>query len=227
MGIEPNTAVDRTAAMAAIADQVRVCPLCDLAKTRTHAVPGAGSITSEILFIGEGPGQNEDRKGLPFIGRSGDYLEKLLALIGMTRNDVFITNVVKCRPPENRDPTNAEIAICRPYLDSQEALLDPLVIVTLGRFSMGRYFPGGKITQIHGAPKHDGRRSIYPLFHPAAVLRSASLEPTMEADFLRIPALVEEVRQRRAAFPNGFPATIASDEPKEAPAPPPSQMNLF
>ncbi|MDX2163516.1 MAG: uracil-DNA glycosylase [bacterium] len=192
---------DRTAVLEQIAAQVRSCTLCDLYKGRNKAVPGAGTFTPEILFIGEGPGFYEDKQGLPFVGRSGDFLEKMLALIGYTRDQVFITNVVKCRPPENRDPLPTEIVACKPYLDTQESTLDPLVIATLGRFSMARYFPGGKITQLHGKPKFEHNRAYMPLFHPAAVLRNPGLEPQMEAAFRSIPALLDKVRQMRAASP--------------------------
>lgn len=208
-----------------IAGQIRTCPLCDLSKTRKQAVPGAGSYDSEILFIGEGPGYNEDVQGVPFVGRSGDYLEQLLALIGLTREQVFITNVVKCRPPENRDPLPMEITICKPYLDQQEALIDPLVVVTLGRYSMARYFPGGKITQIHGKPRLDVRRAYYPLFHPAAVLRNPNLGSAMEEDFRRIPALVEEMRQRRADAADA-PVDVSPAAPGNQ-EPPTQQLTLF
>jgi len=213
---------ERAAALEAIAEQVRVCTRCALHKGRNKAVPGAGSPHAEILFIGEGPGYNEDKLGLPFVGRSGDYLTELIQSIGLTRDDVFITNVVKCRPPENRDPLPAEMDACRPYLDEQQALIDPLVIVTLGRFSMGRYFPGGKITAIHGRPKYEGDRAYIPLFHPAAVLRNPALEEPMAEDFRRILEVLAEVKRRRAggapAEPAPQPAELAP--PPAAPAPP-------
>lgn len=202
---------DRAAALEAIAAQVQSCTRCALHKGRTRAVPGAGSPYAEIMFIGEGPGYNEDKQGLPFVGRSGNYLTELIESIGLTRADVFITNVVKCRPPENRDPLPDEMNTCRPYLDEQQALIDPLVIVTLGRFSMGRYFPGGKITAIHGRPKYEGDRAYIPLFHPAAVLRNPALEEPMAEDFRLILEVLAEVKRRRAG---GTPG----DTPVEAPA---------
>ncbi|MBE2266747.1 MAG: uracil-DNA glycosylase [Anaerolinea sp.] len=216
-----------------IAAEVRTCTLCDLHKTRTRAVPGAGSYHTEILFIGEGPGFNEDKQGLPFVGRSGDYLEKMFKLIGMSRDQVFITNVVKCRPPENRDPLPYEIDTCKPYLDQQINLIDPLLIVTLGRHSMARYFPGGKITQIHGQPKFENGRGYYPLFHPAAVLRNPTLEPQMEADFRRIPEILAKLRQERAhgatpppsAGDDAPPPPTRTEPPKDDP--PPKQLSLF
>lgn len=202
---------DRVAALGEIAGRVRTCILCPLHKGRTRAVPGAGDPFAEIMFIGEGPGYNEDKQGLPFVGRSGDYLTELIQSIGLTRDQVFITNVVKCRPPENRDPLPVEIDTCRPYLDNQQTLIDPLVIVTLGRFSMARYFPGGKITAIHGRPKYEGTRAFIPLFHPAAVLRNPALEEPMAEDFRRILDVLAEVKRRRAG---GTPG----DTPVEAPA---------
>lgn len=214
-------AEDRAAAMAAIAEQVRTCTLCDLYKGTTNAVPGAGNIQAEIMFIGEGPGFQEDKQGLPFVGRSGALLTKLLGMIGLKREEVFITNVVKHRPPENRDPAPNEILACKPYLDRQIELIDPLVIVTLGRFSMARYFPGGKITQIHGQAKYEDGRAYYPLFHPAAVLRSDNLTPAMEADFRRIPEVIKEVKNRRALKQPDTPPK--QDPPNE----PPRQLSLF
>jgi DNA polymerase len=211
---------ERDEALAAIAVEVRGCTLCALHLSRTNAVPGAGDNHADIMFIGEGPGFHEDRQGLPFVGRSGDYLDELLKMIHLSRDDVFITNVVKCRPPDNRDPLPVEIAACKPYLDQQINLIDPLVIVTLGRFSMARYFPGGKITQIHGKPKIEKGRAYVPLFHPAAVLRNPDLRKEMEADFKRIPVTLEEVRQQRAA---GQPPPAPAGED----APPPQQLSLF
>ncbi|HLU08481.1 MAG TPA: uracil-DNA glycosylase [Oceanobacillus sp.] len=211
---------ERDEALAVIAAEVRGCTLCDLHLSRTKAVPGAGNNRADIMFIGEGPGFHEDRQGLPFVGRSGDYLNELLKMVGLTRNDVFITNVVKCRPPENRDPLPVEIATCKPYLDQQINLIDPLVIVTLGRYSMARYFPGGKITQIHGKPKIENGRAYIPLFHPAAVLRNPDLRKAMEADFKRIPVTLEEIRKQRTDGQK--PPPSAGDD-----APPPQQLSLF
>lgn len=211
---------DRAAALAAIAQRVRVCTLCRLYQGATNPVPGAGDSYAEIVFVGEGPGQNEDRQGLPFVGRSGEYLNYLLNLINLKREQVFITNVVKHRPPDNRDPLPDEIAACKPYLDEQLALIDPAVIVTLGRFSMARYFPGGKITQIHGKPKIENGRAYIPLFHPAAVLRNPDLRPVMEADVNQIPSILEDMRQKRAA--GSKPPESAGDD-----APPPQQLSLF
>ncbi len=224
---------DRVAVLDGIAAQVRICTLCDLYKGRNNAVPGAGDYQAEILFIGEGPGFYEDQKGLPFVGRSGDYLEKMLALIGYTRDQVFITNVVKCRPPENRDPLPDEITACKPYLDSQETTMNPLLIATLGRFSMNRYFPGGKITQLHGKPRIDevAQRAYMPLFHPAAVLRNPTLEPQMQAAFKSIPALLEKIRQMRSGASPATSSSGGSTPPPSTPPPSkdekPKQLSLF
>jgi uracil-DNA glycosylase len=212
---------NRAEQLAEIAAQVRVCTLCRLHQGRTNAVPGAGNPDTEIMFIGEGPGFNEDKQGLPFVGRSGDYLVKLLKMIGLTRDVVFIGNVVKCRPPENRDPLPDEMTACKPYLDRQIEIIDPLVIVTLGRFSMARYFPNGKITQIHGKPKVENGRAYYPLFHPAAVLRNPGLEPQMEADIRRLPELVAQVRAARGEGAKPVEPVSKDDEP------PMQQLKLF
>ena len=136
-----------------LAEQIRTCQRCRLAQTRLQAVPGEGPERAPFLLIGEGPGFHEDRQGRPFVGRSGDLLETLLASIGLGRRDVFIANVVKCRPPDNRDPLPDEIEACRPYLDRQIELIQPKLVITLGRISMARYFPGQSITRIHGQIK--------------------------------------------------------------------------
>lgn len=213
---------DRAAVLTAIAAEVKVCKACRLWQGTTNPVPGAGDPNAEIMFIGEGPGFNEDKKGLPFVGRSGDYLEKMLKLINLNRSQVFITNVVKHRPPDNRDPLPDEIIACKPYLDRQIEVINPLIIVTLGRFSMARYFPNGKITQIHGQPKFEDGRAYYPLFHPAAVLRNPTLEPQMEADFRRILEVMAEVKAQRAK-------SAAKPDSKTEPPPsgPPKQLSLF
>jgi uracil-DNA glycosylase family 4 len=202
-----------------IAAEVSVCTKCDLCKNRTHAVPGEGPSNAKIFFIGEGPGFHEDKQGRPFVGPSGQFLEDLLRSIGLKRSDVFITNVVKCRPPENRDPLPAEIAACNDYLDRQLAAIQPLVIVTLGRFSMAKFFPGEKITAIHGrARKKDGFICV-PMFHPAAGLRTASVKEQLKEDFKKIPAILAEAERLAAASP-----VKAASVPKEEP---PEQMSLF
>jgi DNA polymerase len=183
--------------LAVVAAEVRECTKCPLATTRTRAVPGEGPADAEIMFIGEGPGYHEDRQGRPFVGPSGALLEELLGGIGLRRDQVFITSVVKCRPtpPDNRDPAPGEIASCAPYLDRQIALIDPAVIVPLGRFSLARFLPGQSISKAHGRPVRQGSRIIYPMFHPAFVLRREDMMAAMRAAMARLPALVEEARR--------------------------------
>ncbi len=192
-----------------IADQVRGCPKCELCRTRTNAVPGEGNPRARVMLIGEGPGFYEDREGRPFVGNSGKFLNALLAKAGLAREDVFITNVVKCRPPGNRDPLPDEIAACAPYLEGQIAAIDPDVIVTLGRFSMARWFAGERISKIHGQAKRDGRRVIVPMYHPAAALHQSSLRGAIEEDFERLPKILAEMERSRQS-------EAARDAPKEA-----------
>lgn len=218
---------DRAAALAAIAEQVRACTLCRLYEGTTNGVPGAGSPQAEIMFIGEGPGFHEDKQGLPFVGRSGDYLNYLLDKIGLKREQVFIANVVKHRPPDNRDPLPDEILACKPYLDRQIEIINPLVIATLGRFSMARYFPNGKITQIHGQPKFQDSRAYIPLFHPAAVLRNPELRRGMEADFHRIIEVLAQVKQQRAGSSPPPAAAAAEPPPDDEPPAKLTQLKLF
>ena len=178
----------------AIADRVRACQLCALAGTRKNAVPGVGSPDADIMLIGEGPGHHENEQGLPFVGASGKLLDELLAGIGLNREDVYITNVIKCRPPGNRDPQPEEIDVCRAYLDGQIALIDPRVIVTLGRFSMARWFPGARISTIHGQPKRIGARMVVPMFHPAAALHQPKYRPLLHQDFKMLPGFIAQMQ---------------------------------
>jgi DNA polymerase len=210
---------DNAALLKSLAEEIRACKACRLYEQATNPVPGTGDPTAEVMFIGEGPGYHEDKQGLPFVGQSGQYLDYLLNLINLKRETVFIANVVKHRAPDNRDPLPDEIQACCGYLDRQEQIIDPLVIVTLGRFSMARYFPNAKITAIHGKPKYEERRACLPLFHPAAVLRNPGLRRDMEADFKRIPELVAEMKQRREGTP--------APKPPELPPEPPTQLKLF
>ena len=194
-----------------LAEQVRTCQRCRLAQTRLNAVPGEGPEDAPIVLIGEGPGFYEDRQGRPFVGRSGELLEKLLASIGLTRRDVFIANVVKCRPPDNRDPLPDEIEACRPYLDRQIELIQPRLVITLGRISMARYFPGQSITRIHGQIKWDGATGYVPMFHPAAALRNPQWMAAIRADFVQLARLVAELYPGRS----GQPAHEVSDEAEQ------------
>lgn len=154
-------------------------------------MPGSGPATAEVFFLGEGPGAREDELGLPFVGRSGKYLDQLLEGVGLDRDRVFITNVVKCRPPSNRDPHVAEVEACAPYLERQIRLIQPRLIVTLGRFAMGHFFSDGLISEIHGQPRRVDGTIYLPLYHPAAALYRGSLRSVVEEDFQRIPALLD------------------------------------
>lgn len=188
---------DAAEKLAAIAEEVRGCTLCELARSRTHAVPGEGPPHARVMLIGEGPGWHEDEAGRPFVGNSGKFLTELLAKAGLKREDVFITNVVKCRPPSNRDPLPDEIHACSQYLERQIAAIDPEVIVTLGRFSMAKYFPGERISRIHGEGKKLGRRLVVPMYHPAAALHQGSLRGAIEEDFAKLPKLLADQERER------------------------------
>ncbi len=174
------------------------CSLCRLCESRTNVVPGSGNPNAEIVFIGEGPGKNEDIQGLPFVGASGKFLEEMLGLIGLKREDVFITNVVKCRPPNNRDPEADEIQICTSnYLVKQLQEMNPKLIVTLGRHSMNFFFPGKKISEIHGkkllAKKQNGEMQAFlPLYHPAAALYNGSMREVLKTDFTKIALILKD-----------------------------------
>jgi uracil-DNA glycosylase family 4 len=173
-----------------VAAEVAECTRCMLHHSRKRAVPGEGPVDAQIMFIGEGPGFHENEQGRPFVGAAGKFLEELLASIGMSREQVFIGNVVKCRPPNNRDPLPDELAACRGYLDRQIQAINPKVIVTLGRFSMGRYLPNAKISAVHGQSYHIKGRLIVPMFHPAAALHQPSLKPSVGRDFANLPEII-------------------------------------
>ena len=179
-----------------LAGQIRICTLCRLCESRTNAVPGTGNPHTEVVFIGEGPGKNEDQQGIPFCGASGRLLDELLASIDLTRDKIFITNIVKCRPPANRDPLPDEKAICAPtYLDKQLALIKPKLIVTLGRHALNHFFPDLKISQVHGQPKRFQNQVYLALFHPAVALYNGSMRQTLEEDFLKIPKIITKLDQ--------------------------------
>ena len=207
--------VDVPATLEAIAEEVKVCTDCELCRGRTHAVPGVGDPNARVMLIGEGPGFNEDKQGLPFVGQSGKLLSELLSHAGLAREEVFITNVVKCRPPGNRDPLPDEIAACSNYLDRQIEAINPDVIVTLGRFSMSRWFPGERISQVHGKPRRSGERMIVPMYHPAAALHQRAILPDIQADFRQLPVHLAKVAEERA------------EREKGDPDPEPTQATLF
>lgn len=182
--------------LAEVAAEVNACTLCELHFSRKHAVPGEGPPRARLMFIGEGPGFHENEQGRPFVGAAGKFLEELLSKIGLTREQVFITNVVKCRPPGNRDPRPEEVEICtRTYLDRQIQAINPKVIVTLGRYSMGLFLPNAKISSVHGQALQVRGRLIVPMYHPAAALHQQSLKPVVEADFLKLPELIKQANR--------------------------------
>lgn len=199
--------------LAELYKQVAACKDCGLHIGRVRSVPGEGPENAQIMFIGEGPGYNEDQQGRPFVGQAGMFLESLLKSIGLKRSEVYICNVVKCRPPNNRDPLPEEITACRKYLDRQISLVRPSMIVTLGRFSMAPYFPGESISKVHGQVRRTGERLVVAMFHPAAALHQPRYKTDIEADFKKLP---------------GFLAQLTSMKPAAAPVEPPAaQLNLF
>ena len=199
------TSVERRAALDVIASEVRGCTRCKLAAGRTNAVPGEGSPDTEVVFVGEGPGFNEDKQGRPFVGRAGGVLMEFLGSIEWRRDEVFITNVVKCRPPENRDPEPDEIAACAPYLRRQLEVLDPALVVTLGRFSLGTFMPGTRISQVHGTVRvadpatGAADASVLALYHPAAADRSLDVKRQSFEDIGHAPRALQDSRARRDA----------------------------
>jgi len=202
-----------------VAQEASVCQKCGLHFSRKNAVPGEGPPNAEIMFIGEGPGFYENEQGRPFVGAAGKFLEELLSKIGMKREEVFIANVVKCRPPSNRDPQPDELDACGEYLERQIQAINPQVIVTLGRFSMGRFLPNAKISNVHGQSMQLKGRLVVPMFHPAAALHQPSLRSLVEQDFARLPEMIS----RKAPTPV---VDMVRDVPKE-PKPEPKQLSLF
>ncbi len=204
--------------LAQIAQEVAVCQKCALYHSRKKAVPGEGPADTEIMFIGEGPGFHENEQGRPFVGAAGQFLDELLARAGLKRPEVWIGNVVKCRPPGNRDPLPEELAACNEYLERQIAAINPKIIITLGRYSMAKYMPGAKVSAVHGQMRRAGDRFIVAMFHPAAALHQAALKPAILNDFAQLPKLLE---QARAALKHLLPAQPG--EPQEEP----KQLKLF
>ena len=209
-----------------IASQVSECEKCALHFSRKRAVPGEGPASAKIMFIGEGPGFYENEQGRPFVGAAGQFLSELLTKIGMKREEVFITNVVKCRPPGNRDPLPEELAGCSDYLERQIEAINPRVIVTLGRYSMARFLPMARISDIHGQATVVRGRLIVAMYHPAAALHQPSLRPALEKDFAKLP---EYVVQAERAPKNGNPLPHKPEEPASQPPDKeePKQLSLF
>ena len=204
-----------------VAAEASVCTKCNLCKGRTKAVPGEGNPHAKILFIGEGPGFHEDKQGRPFVGPAGQFLDELLTSINLRRSDVFITNVVKCRPPNNRDPLPEEIEACNDYLDRQINAIKPSVIVTLGRYSAGKFFGKEKISDIHGKARKKGNYVCIAMYHPAAGLHQSTLKDVIRDDFKKIPLIIAEADRLAAESPS---ALIQPDHPQEEP---PQQLSLF
>jgi len=203
--------------LAQIAKEVSACTKCALHRERKKSVPGEGPAIAEIMFIGEGPGFHENEQGRPFVGAAGKFLEQLLAQAGLTRGDVWIGNVVKCRPPGNRDPLPEELSACDIHLEAQIKTINPSIIVTLGRFSMGKFIPGAKISSIHGQIRKVDDRFVIPMFHPAAALHQAALKPAILADFAKLPELLKQARaaQGKSAGDKEEEAQVQKEEPKQ------------
>lgn len=208
--------------MSALSDlhnEICTCVKCPvLVKNRTLVVPGVGAEDAKIIFVGEAPGFNEDKQGEPFVGAAGNFLNELLALIGLKREQIFITNVIKCRPPDNREPLPTEIQNCRPWLESQLALIKPKVIVTLGRFAMESFLPGKSISKVHGQSFKVGNLTFFAMYHPAAALYQASQKEVIKNDFLKLPGILAELKNEAAA-----PVVDAAPPKKEEPR----QMSMF
>ena len=196
-------------ALSELCEQIALCQLCEIAKHRTKVVPGEGAEDAEIMFIGEAPGWHEDQQGRPFVGPAGQFLDQLLASINLKRAQVYIANVIKCRPSGNRDPQPSEIQNCRKWLERQIEIIHPRMIVTLGRYSMAMFFPGKSISKIHGTAQKRDSVLYYAMYHPAAALHQQSLRQAIEADMLKIPPLLAEAK------------TIQETEPQ------PQQLNMF
>jgi DNA polymerase len=193
-----HTKNEALAALEALHQQILVCTQCPLHKGRTHAVPGEGNPNAKVMFIGEAPGEQEDAQGRPFVGPAGRFLNELLALAGLSRDEVFITNVVKCRPPNNRTPTNDEILACRPYLEAQIALIRPSVVCLLGSAALKAMLPELKatVTQVHGQPFVKSGIVFVPLLHPAAALHQPKWKDVLRQDMLKLKALLAELKGR-------------------------------
>jgi DNA polymerase len=199
----------------AVAQEVAACHRCNLAKSRKLTVPGEGNPHAEIMFIGEAPGWYENQEGRPFVGPAGQFLEELLRSVSLKRSDVFIANVVKCRPPQNRDPLPEEIEACANYLDRQIAAIRPKLIVTLGRYSMGKFFPAGKgIRELHGTTCVRNGTVCFAMYHPAAALHQPALRKTIEQDMLKLPGVLAAAKSDGAKV-------------ERPPEEKPSQLSLF
>lgn len=219
----------RAAALAALAQEIEACRACPLGASRTQSVPGEGNPRAELLFVGEAPGANEDAVGRPFVGAAGKLLDSLLGLIGYARSDVSVLNVVKCRPPENRDPEPGEVAACAPFLRRQMALLSPVVVAPLGRHALRAFAPEAKISAAHGSPLEVGEglppgSTLFPLYHPAAALHNGALRPTLERD---MGALARSLPAARARWASARGGTDEASLVRQEPALEQGQLQLF
>lgn len=211
-----------------IRQKVSECKKCKLHLTRNRSVPGEGPVESKVMFIGEGPGFHENEQGKPFVGQAGKFLDELLGYAGLKRETVFITNVVKCRPPGNRDPEMEELDECRPYLEAQIWIIDPPVIVTLGRFSMAHFILDGKISVIHGKPVTVNNKLIVPMYHPAAALHQPALKNVLIEDFKKLPGIIErglmEIKEKTITYDEGstMPKNKGDDHQQDV-----QQLSLF
>ena len=195
--------------LAELYNEIAHCNLCEIARSRTRTVPGEGAEDADLMFIGEAPGWHEDQQGRPFVGSAGKFLDDLLAMVDLDRSKVYIANVIKCRPPNNRDPLPVEINDCCKWLDRQIEIIRPGIIVTLGRYSMAKFFPGKTISKIHGTTQMWNGITCYAMYHPAAALHQQSLRSTIEEDMRRLPSL------------------LASTETVTEARPRPKQLNMF
>jgi uracil-DNA glycosylase len=224
------TAEERRQQLVELFEEVKRCEKCPLHETRTKPVFGAGNADADLMFVGEAPGAEEDRQGLPFVGRAGQLLNQMLEEIGLARDDVFIANVLKSRPPGNRDPQPDEIAACEPYLFEQVRLIEPRVVCTLGNFAT-KLLSGSQtgITKVRGTPQvHDlGGRTVFllPLFHPAAALRTPAVKETLRGDFATIPELLQ--RSLPGPIPSAEEIAEAEGPDDQAPPPPADQLGFF
>ncbi len=210
-----------------ISSQVAVCEQCKLHHSRKNSVPGEGPHDAEILFIGEGPGFYENEQGRPFVGQAGKFLDELLVTAGFSRSSVFITNVVKCRPPENRDPELDELTACSVYLDKQIETINPHVIVTLGRISMAKFLPTARISLVHGQPSWVNDRLVVPMYHPAAALHQPSLKSTIIADFSNLPKAIEQAKRVKPRNEVSEKIEKTEDHNQSKIEPPAEQLSLF
>ncbi len=222
--------VNREETLRQIAREVSVCTQCALHFSRKNAVPGEGPADAEIMFIGEGPGFHENEQGRPFVGAAGKFLEELLADIGLKRGDVFIGNVVKCRPPGNRDPLPEEISACSGYLNRQIETINPQVVVTLGRYSMAHFLPNARISAVHGKAMPVNGRLVVAMYHPAAALHQPALRDTIVKDFALLPDYIEQARKmngKRSGSGGPSQQSLLSDEPEKPSKDEPKQLSLF